>query len=54
MADIYRRYLDKVGAGGVHCYCCNKYKGKEKKVLNRITRRRLKQIDKKYKGQHTI
>jgi hypothetical protein len=45
MSDKYRRYLDKyTGKGGVKCCCCNSYKNKEKKKLNRIVRRVMKQI----------
>jgi len=43
MADDFRRKLDNLtGKGGVHCYCCNKYNGKERKILRRWARRVLK------------
>jgi len=45
--DIFRRALDQVGRGGVHCYCCNGYHGRERKVLRRIIRRQIKQKDAK-------
>lgn len=44
MADEFRRRLDEdTGPGGVHCECCNKYFGKERKRLRRLARRQLKQ-----------
>jgi len=46
MADIFRRMLDfKTGKGGVHCQCCNSYRGKEKSILRRIVRRIIKHKD---------
>jgi len=46
MADIFRRLLDfKTGKGGVHCRCCNSYKGKEKSILRRMARRIIKHKD---------
>lgn len=53
MADIFRRKLDDYcGCGGVHCYCCNDYKGKYKPLLNRKVRRKIKQVDiKTIKGE---
>lgn len=45
--DDFRREQNKaVGVGGIHCYCCNDYHGKNKPVLNRLVRRRIKQKDK--------
>jgi hypothetical protein len=42
--DEFRKQLDKrSGKSGVHCYCCNMYIGKHRKVLNRLVRRTLKQ-----------
>ena len=43
MSDEFRKGLDKIGKGGVHCYCCNDFKGKEKPKLRRIVRARMKQ-----------
>lgn len=46
MADKFRRLLDKLtGPGGVKCYCCNCYHGKQRKILRRLARRRLKRYD---------
>lgn len=46
--DTYRAMQQsKVGVGGLKCYCCNDYEGKDKPILNRIARRKLKQQDKK-------
>ena len=40
MLDTFRRELDRrVGKGGIHCSCCNSYKGKDRKALHRIIRR---------------
>jgi hypothetical protein len=33
--------------GGLKCSCCNKFTGKDKQKLNRLTRHRLKAEDKK-------
>lgn len=43
MADRFRRELDKIGPGGVKCFCCNYEFGKNRKRLRRLARRRLKQ-----------
>lgn len=32
----------KCGKGGLSCYCCNDYRGKAKRTLNRLARRALK------------
>jgi hypothetical protein len=32
-----------IGVGGLKCYCCNEYHGKNKNKLNRIKRRKLKE-----------
>ena len=45
--DIFRRALDHGGVGGVHCRCCNLFQGRNRKVLRRIIRRRIKQKDAK-------
>ena len=43
MADKFRRLLDyHCGIGGVHCYCCNYWKGSHKPKLRRMARRTLK------------
>jgi len=34
-AEMNRR----VGGGGIHCQCCNKYFGKDRKKLRRLARR---------------
>ena len=48
MSDQYRKLLDSCGIGGVHCECCNMYhSGKDKPIMNRLARRRLKQCDRK-------
>jgi len=36
----------RTGKGGVHCYCCNKYRGRKRKILRRLVRRTLKFRDK--------
>lgn len=33
--------LQKLGPGGRKCPCCNEFHGSSRKMLNRITRRRL-------------
>lgn len=46
MADKYKKIMHKrSGKGGIHCDCCNKYHGKERKILNLLARRRLDQED---------
>ena len=48
MSDAFRKLQDKrTGKGGVHCYCCNSYKGKSRKILNRLVRRVLNNSRKK-------
>jgi len=48
MSDIFRKSMDNAcDVGGVKCDCCNKWKGKARKQLNRIVRRRLKNSLKK-------
>ena len=44
MADKFRRILDeRTGPGGVTCDCCNNYKGKGRKILHRLARRKMKE-----------
>lgn len=44
MVDKFRRILDeRTGPGGVTCYCCNNYKGKDRKILRRLARRKMKE-----------
>ena len=44
MADEYKKMMHhKCGPGGIKCSCCNCYHGKERKILNRLARRILKQ-----------
>jgi hypothetical protein len=46
--DIFKETQNEsIGIGGRKCSCCNEYHGKDKCKLNRITRRRLKNRDKK-------
>jgi hypothetical protein len=46
--DSYKHAMTSyVGVGGLHCYCCNSYKGKTKRKLNRMARRKLKNDFKK-------
>jgi hypothetical protein len=46
MSDKFRKLLDtRTGLGGVKCYCCKIYKGKERKKLNRIVRHQIKRED---------
>lgn len=43
MADEFRREYDRrCGKGGVKCYCCNDWKGKDKAKLRRMVRRMQK------------
>jgi hypothetical protein len=42
VADEFRRKLDDVGHGGIHCYCCNCYHGNTKNVITRKIRRIMK------------
>lgn len=47
MADKFKKIMhSSCGPGGIHCKCCNIYKGKEKNKLNRLVRARLKHQDK--------
>ena len=40
--DAYKAIMHrKCGKGGVACYCCNDYRGKSKRKLNRLARREL-------------
>ena len=44
--DIYKKMMNKkCGVGGLHCDCCNRFHGKDRKILNRMVRRTLKQKD---------
>ena len=48
MADDYKKTMNsRVGVGGMQCRCCNDYRGKDKKGLNRVARHILKQNDTK-------
>jgi len=48
MPDKFRRYLHyNCGVGGFRCYCCNDFKGKTKRQLNKIARTQLKEEDKR-------
>lgn len=41
--DTFRSEQNKkVGGGGIFCPCCNKYFKKDKAMLNRLVRARLK------------
>lgn len=45
--DVFRTKQNKrCGPGGLKCYCCNCYRGKDKAKLNRMVRRNIKQQDK--------
>jgi hypothetical protein len=45
--DAFKSEMQKkCGVGGIYCYCCNDYKGKRKKTLNRLARRKLQVKDK--------
>lgn len=40
--DRLRQYQDdSCGPGGVRCDCCNSYHGKDRKILNRMAKRKL-------------
>jgi len=55
MADEFRRLLDvKTGVGGVHCDCCNDFKGKQRQQLKRIIRAILKRQLKKETSHETM
>lgn len=46
MKDIFKQLMHyNCGVGGLFCFCCNDWKGKSKKKLNRIARAMLKQKD---------
>lgn len=52
MADQYTKIRHKMcGPGGMWCDCCNLWKGKDKRYLNKYARVRLKELD--YKDQLT-
>ena len=40
--------LKQCDIGGLGCNCCNKWKGKNRKKVNRVARRKIKLKDKKY------
>ena len=41
--DIFKAEMNRrTGVGGIHCDCCNPYFGKEKRILNKMARQRLK------------
>jgi hypothetical protein len=40
MSDIFRQEMNsRCGIGGLKCYCCNVYHGKERKLISRSVRR---------------
>ena len=42
--DKFKEYQNShCGVGGVHCDCCNDYKGKHRKKLNRLARKSFKE-----------
>jgi len=48
MADEFKKEMHgRCGIGGIKCWCCNDYHGKERKVLKRLVRRSMKQKMKK-------
>lgn len=50
--DLFREKQNSgCGIGGVHCHCCNPWRGynrSAKRKLNQIARSRLKREDEKY------
>ena len=47
MTDRFKKLMHKrCGVGGIHCYCCNMYKGKFRRKLNKLARTELKRQDK--------
>jgi len=55
MKDIFKQLMhDNCSVGGLFCHCCNMWKGKDKKRLNRIVRSMLKQKDLKENKQTEI
>ena len=48
MADKYKKEMhSRCCVEGLNCRCCNDFAGKDKKKLNRIARRVIKQEDDK-------
>jgi len=46
--DVFKRKMyARCGIGGLHCFCCNAYHGKDKPKLNRMARRVMKHEDNK-------
>lgn len=48
--DIFKAEMNRrTGVGGIHCDCCNPYFNgkKEKRILNKLARQRLKRDMKK-------
>lgn len=46
--DIFRKEMNRrCGVGGLKCSCCNRYHGKERKLLSRMVRRSQKQNGRK-------
>jgi hypothetical protein len=43
MADQFKKIMhQRTGKGGIFCDCCNCYHGKEKPILNKLARSRMK------------
>ena len=48
MADLHKLLMHrKCGVGGIYCYCCNRYLGRYRKKLSRLSRHILNQEDRK-------
>lgn len=49
--DIFKAEMNRrCDVGGVHCDCCNPFFKKDKKILNRMSRKKLKNdVDKMLK-----
>ena len=46
--DLFKAEMNRrCDVGGIHCHCCNPFRGKDKKMLNRMTRKKLKNDVKK-------
>lgn len=53
MDDFRKKQQQRCGVGGLHCYCCNEYEGKDKPKLNKLARTSL-QRDLRNEVEHAL
>ena len=54
MDDFKKQQLAQTGWGGLHCPCCNEFHGKERALLNRTARAKLKEVDQELIDEETL